>query len=245
MNKVVSLLVTSSLISSALLFSGCKKKEAAGQGSAAPSGTAASGAPTAPAPSAPTAADEAAAKEAAAKEAAERAAAEKAEKQALLAYSAMEDKYLNDPKGQWAVAAKASSSFGDADKAPPDSKDSSTPWQATGAPNGNTWSNNQQDMGFDWLEAGFAKPVVAAEVRLVLAGTIGALSKVEAIDEAGAAHEVWSGTDDTKRETRGPRTWVALPVPKGDYKTAKVKVTFANAVAKGYKEVDAVQLVEE
>src|SRR3982751_2520405 len=38
---------------------------------------------------------------------------ERAEKQAALDYATMEDSYLNDPKGQWAKAATASSTFGE------------------------------------------------------------------------------------------------------------------------------------
>jgi eukaryotic-like serine/threonine-protein kinase len=171
------------------------------------------------------------------------ASAEEQRRQALLDYSTMEDRYLHDPKGQWASSAIASSTYNNAD---PTTKSGYTPLQATGGPDGVTWSNNNMDMGFDWLELSFATPVAATELRLVLVhGTLGALTKIEAIDIEGTSHLVWKGLDDTKRDDRGPRTWVIKPVPKSSQKTAKVKLTFANAVAPGYREVDAVQLVSE
>ncbi len=230
----------------------CKKKE---KGAAEEAGGAAKEAaptPTEPAgsdsESGSAGSDSAAAAEAEAKAkaaAAEEADAEKAQKQAALDYATMEDKYLNDAKGQWATAAKASSAFGSAGKEPPESTASSTPFQTTGAPNGDTWTNDHQDMGFDWLELTYANPVHATELRIVQRAGVGSLAKVELFDEAGAAHEIWSGTDDAKQDRRGPRTWVVRTFEKTPYKAVKAKLTFANAVVPGYKEVDAVQLVGE
>lgn len=173
----------------------------------------------------------------------ERKQRERERKQELLAYATMEERYLSDAKGQWATSARASSSFGSAGKEPPASHSSNTPWQATGAPNGESWSNDHQDMGIDWLELVYERPVVATEVRAVLTGEIGAVSKVELTDEAGVTHEVWSGTDDTTPDRRGPRTWLVRTFPPTASKIVKVKLSFANAVATGYKEVDAVQLI--
>lgn len=222
----------------------CKKKEKGAAEEAGGSAKEAAPTPTEPAAGSAAGSNANADAEAKAAEAAE-ADAEKAQKQAALEYATLEDKYLNDPKGQWATAAKASSSFGSAGKEPADSTASNTPFQATGAANSETWSNDNQDMGFDWLELTYAKPVAATEVRVVMRQGVGSLAKVELFDEAGAAHEIWAGTDDSKQDRRGPRTWVVRTVEKTPYKTNKVKVTFANAVVPGYKEVDAVQLVGE
>ena len=61
-------------------------------------------------------------------------------KKDLLEYSTMEDQYLNDPKGR-ATSAKASAYYGEGSKST-----SNAPSNAMGAPNGETWSNAQQDM---------------------------------------------------------------------------------------------------
>lgn len=172
---------------------------------------------------------------------------ERAEQQAKLDYATMEDDYLNDAKGQWASMAKASSAFGDANAAPADSHDGNTPWQATGAPNGDNWNNNNQDIGFDWIELAYANPVKATEVRAVTTDNEAAesLSKIELIDTDGAAHAIWSGLSETKQDARGARTWIVHKFDPTPYQVKSVKLTFANNVASGYKQVDAVQLIGE
>lgn len=163
-------------------------------------------------------------------------------KQKALAYSQMEDKFINDPKAQWAATAKASSSFGD-----PKPSDQSIPSNATGAVDGKEWTNNNQTIGFDWLEAGFAKPVSATEVRAVITAgdEVEAMTKVELQDTEGKWHTVWEGISDVKVDDRGPRTWFVKTFPKTEYKVQAVKYTIANNVEPGYKNIDAVQLVGE
>lgn len=248
MNKIAALVAMIGLA----LGSGaaCKKKDKVEPSATAPAADSAAGSAAAEGSATPAekaAAEKAAAEKAAADKAAEdeAAAADKADKQAKLEYAQMEDRYLNDPKGQWASEAKASSSFGSANEAPADSKDSNTPWQVTGAPNGNSWSNNNQEMGIDWIQVKFAKPVTATELRVVQTGGVGSVSKIELFDEAGAAHEIWAGADETTTEKRGQRTWLVKTFEKTAYKVAGAKVSFANAVVSGYKEVDAIQIVGE
>ncbi|WP_133499434.1 hypothetical protein [Cognatilysobacter terrigena] len=166
-----------------------------------------------------------------------------ADAQAKLAYAEMEDRYINDAHGQWAASAKASSSFGDADKLPPDSNEPNTPVHAAGAPDGNTWLNNRQDMGFDWIEAKFAKPVNATTVRVAFEKGVKTAHQIDLIDTTGASHTVWTGLSDVQDETRGPRSWFVRSFDTTPYKVAAVKVTVANAVQPGYKAIDAIQLV--
>lgn len=171
----------------------------------------------------------------------------RAEQQAKLDYATMEDGYINDAKGQWATSARASSSFGDANDEPADSQSSNTPWQATGAPNGDAWNNDHQDIGFDWLELAYEKPVKATGVRVVTADSEAAesISKIELIDIEGKASTIWSGLSDTRQDERGARTWVVRNFGATPQLVKAVKLTFANNVARGYKQVDAVQLIGE
>ena len=228
MNK--GILVLSAALSLALVA--CKQHEAAPAGEAAPA--------NAPAPVAavePTAASA---------EPSEQDRA-RAEQQAKLDYATMEDGYINDAKASWAVTAKSSSSFGDANNAPVDSQDGNTPWQATGAPNGKDWTNNSQDIGFDWIELGYANPVKAKEVRVATNGHEAAesINRIELVDTDGTAHTVWSGLSENKQDPRGARTWIVQKFDATPYQVKSVKLTFANNVANGYKQVDAVQLVGE
>lgn len=171
----------------------------------------------------------------------------RAEQQAKLDYATMEDGYLNDANGHWAASASASSSFGSANEAEPDAHVSNTPWQATGAPNGDTWTNNSQNVGFDWIQLKYANAVKPAEVRAVLNGSNAppSITRIELIDTTGKSHVIWSGLSDSKRDERGQRTWFVRKVENPGYTTDTVKLTFANNVSSGYKEVDAVQLVAQ
>lgn len=168
--------------------------------------------------------------------------AERAEKQAALDYATMEDTYINDPHAQWASAAKASSTFGD-DHGDPAQSNLAT--NVAGAVDGKTWTNNHQDIGMDWLETSFDKPTAATEVRVVFPGGDGveAVTKVELQDTDGAWNTVWSGLSDVKQDRRGTRTWFVRKFDKTPYQVKAVKITIANNVERGYKVVDAVQLV--
>jgi hypothetical protein len=168
---------------------------------------------------------------------------ERAKKQAKLDYATMENDYLNDALGQWAESAKASSTYGD-DKGT--ALTNYLPAEVVGAPNGKTWWNNHTDMGFDSVEATYAKPVHATEVRIVCSDSaVQSISKVEVQDTAGGWSTVWSGLNSAKPELNGPRNWFVKKFPKTSTQVKAVKVTFANNLAAYYKEVDAIQLIGE
>lgn len=134
---------------------------------------------------------------------------ERAEKEAKLAYSMMEDQYINDTKAQWATSAKASSTFGEKGDSMPKTPEESRAWKATGKPDGYEWSQLNHDTGMDWLELGFATPVQATAVRAVFISSeaVESIAKVELIDVSGATIPVWSGLSDVKPDQRGDRTW--------------------------------------
>jgi hypothetical protein len=221
--------LVSSLLLSVLALTACQKKQAAPAAEAPPA------AAPAPAPS-PAAAP---APQPSAQD------AEKAEKQAKLDYAMMEDSFLNDPKGQWAASAKASSTFGEKPEAPPETPDKSDAWKLTGKPDGGIWNNNNQDIGFDWIELSYGKPVHATEIRAVFTGdeSVKSVTKAELLHADGTAQTIWSGLSDLAEDRRGNRTWFVRKFEKTAQPVTAVKLTFANNVATGYKEVDAVQLI--
>ncbi|TXI90840.1 MAG: hypothetical protein E6Q34_08295 [Burkholderiaceae bacterium] len=225
MKKISSLMLTLLCIA----FAGCHKKNPEASGASTNAVEVASAAANAPAPvSKPEVLTE--------------EQEEMKRKKDLLDYSVMEDQYLNDAKAQWATSAKASGYYGEGSKST-----SNAPANATGAPNGETWSNAQQDMGFDWLEVSYEKPVNATEVRAVFTSShaVESVTKLELQDADGKWNLLWSGVSDQKYERRGPRTWFVRKFDKTAYKVKAVKFTFANNVSRGYKEADAVQLVGE
>lgn len=162
-----------------------------------------------------------------------------ARKQAKLEYTVMEDKYMSDPRAQWAASATSSSSY---QKGESEARRATS---AIGPIDDKQWRNDQTDIGFDWIELGYAKPVNATEVRMVIAdsATAESLTKVELQDTDGKWNTIWSGISETKVDERGPRTWLVRSFEKTAYKVKAVKYTFANTVSVGHKEVEAAQLL--
>ncbi len=214
----------------ATALAACKKKEEAAPVEAPPAPAAAAVPAPAPAPAAP-----------AAEQTDEQRAL--AKKQALLDYSVMEDKYINDPRAQWAETAKASSVFGDEGGKEPSS--SNLAKNAAGPSDSQEWTSGGYDRGFDTLELTYAKPVNATEVRIVVPYAQGAaaISKVELHDADGKWQTAWSGISDVKKDERGNRTWFIRTFDKTAYKANGVKITFANNLEHDYKKVESVQLV--
>lgn len=167
------------------------------------------------------------------------------ERKQLMDYAMMEDKYLNDPRGQWASGAKASSTFGDDGKSGP--ADSNLAKNAQGKVDGESWTNNNQNIGFDWLETSYDKAVSANEVRVVFENGNGveAISKIELQEPSGNWVTVWTGISDQKVDRRGNRSWFVRSFEKTSFKTKAVRVSVANNLQHGYKVIDAVQLVGE
>ena len=165
------------------------------------------------------------------------------EKQERYDYGAMEDKYINDARAQWAATASASSTYGD----PKPDDGNRAQVGAIGPVDGKHWINNNIEIGFDWIELGYAKPVQASEVRLVLDDGHGAeaISKVELQDTEGKWNTIWSGLSEVKADKRGSRTWFIRSFAKTPYKVKAVKYTIANNVERDHKYVNAAQLVGE
>lgn len=222
------------VVLSASLVLGCSKKE--------PAATAPAAAPTAPAP-APAPAAAAAPAPAPAED------PEVAAKRKAMEFALREDGYKNDPLGQWATGAKASSTYaGDGANA----SAGYHPMRATGAPDvqragdaSEAWASKTSDAGIEWLELSYAKPVNATELRIRQNDAPGAIVKVELFDAAsGAAHTVFQGPDATAYEP-GAIAWLNIKFDKTPYKTQRVKITLATNAVPGWNEIDAVQLVGE
>jgi hypothetical protein len=168
------------------------------------------------------------------------ASAETTAKLAGAAWALKQDEIKNDPKGQWAVQAKASSTYNDAQ--------GTSGWsanQATGAPNvdkyaddGNAWTSKTPDGGIEWLDLKYPKPVHAEEVRVRESFGSGAVIKVEIFDEQGAPHTVWAGNDPTT-----DLNYLLVKFPKTTFTSDRVKITLATNVVPGWNEIDAVQLI--
>jgi hypothetical protein len=161
-------------------------------------------------------------------------------KRAQIEWALKQDEIKNDPRGQWAVEAKASSTYNDAQGAAPYAAS-----QATGTPNvenygsnNAAWTPKTPNGGIEWLDLQFAKPVHATTVRVRESSGSGAIIKVDLFDEKGAAHTVWTGIDPTT-----DLNYLTVEFPRTAFKTSRVKVTLATNTVSGFKQIDAVQLI--
>ncbi|HVT61290.1 MAG TPA: hypothetical protein VHR45_23205 [Thermoanaerobaculia bacterium] len=168
------------------------------------------------------------------------AAAETTAKLAAAQWALRQDEIKNDPDGQWAVEASASSSYNNAK-----GNDNWSAMQATGAPNveryaddGRAWAPSTPDGGIEWLDLKYVKPVHASEVRVRESAGSGAVIKLELFDQAGTPHLIWSGNDPTTE-----LNYLIIKFKPTDYLADRVKVTLATNVIPGWNEIDAVQLV--
>jgi hypothetical protein len=161
-------------------------------------------------------------------------------KRVQIEWALKQDEIKNDPNGQWATQAKASSTLKDAQGDAPFS-----PNQVTGPPNiegygnnGSAWTPKTPDAGIEWLDLQYRKPVHATAVRVRESYGSGVVMKIEVFDEQGAPHTVWTGADPTK-----DLDYLIAEFPKTAFKTGRVKLTLATNVVGGMNEIDAVQLV--
>lgn len=171
--------------------------------------------------------------------------AEKAAQAKKDAAANSDDSYLNDEKGQWAIAAQASSSY-----ASNGGKNASwSPEQMLGAPNvknygdnGNAWASKEQDKGMEWVKLTFEKEVNANEIRIKETYNPGAISKIELIDTKNMNHTVYESNANAKDKKM---QYLVASFEKTPYKTKTVKITIDSKAVSGWNEIDAVQLVGE
>lgn len=171
---------------------------------------------------------------------------ELAARKAAVEQALAESKITSDPKGQWATSAEASSAYGDG-------KDlaSYSAWQATGAPNvesygdnGAAWTSNLADAGIEWLQVGFEKPVHATGIRIRQSYAPGAIVRIDLLDESGALHPVFEGVDETPSSGNGI-VWFERTFEKTAFLANGAKITLATNAVPEWNEIDAVQLLGE
>jgi hypothetical protein len=141
------------------------------------------------------------------------------------------------PIRQWASSASASSEFGSSD------------WsaqQAVGEPNTaacgdqiTAWASADYD-GVDWLDVGFATPVVPTQINIHESYTPGSIIKVEVRDTDGTFHTVWEDTPNSVSQC--PRVFT-VNVSNIDFKVTSVLISVDQSVLADWDEIDAVELV--
>lgn len=157
----------------------------------------------------------------------------------------IDETYINDVNGQWAISAKASSTY--ASKTGENA--SWAPEQMIGEPNvkaygdnGFAWASKDQDKQREWVKLIFEKEVNAIEVRIKQTYNPGAITKIELIDTDKNSHVVYENTAE-KRDAS--MQYLVASFEKTAYKTKTIKITIDSPSVSGWNEIDAVQLVGE
>lgn len=154
-----------------------------------------------------------------------------------------EKEIIDDPQGQWAAGATASSSY---------SENSGTinmaPRQATGAPDvqllslaGEGWGPSRENAGYEWLELTYEIPVHATGIKIRETHSCGCVVMVQLKDTNGKYHLKWAGDDRLILKIN----WLILDFPATGYLTDTVRVTLDTTLVENWKTIDAVQLVGE
>lgn len=121
------------------------------------------------------------------------------------------------------------------------------PWsaaRATGPPdcdprtdNENAWASAAADMGEQWLEVVYERPLRDA-ARIHEVCVAGAVSRVTAVDERGGRHDLWAGVDPTTQ----PGVF-EVAFPPTSYRVRALRITLDTDRRPGWSEIDTVELV--
>ena len=105
-----------------------------------------------------------------------------------------------------------------------------------GADDARAWATLQPDAGPEWLELEYESPVDVGGVIIHQNLAPGAVAKVEALDEAGAATVLWEGNDTGRK-------FVMRIEANPKVRARRLKVTLDTRRVSGWNEIDAVGLV--
>ncbi|MCP9451530.1 MAG: hypothetical protein NNA23_02485 [Nitrospira sp.] len=151
-----------------------------------------------------------------------------------------EEEVLADSKGQWATQAVASTQY---------RPDEYSARQATGQPDVPTYSDSKRawtpssaERQEEWLDLTFANPVYATEVRVRQTLNPGSIVKIAAADSSGTWHRLWEG-EDPNRYAKDRIAWFIVRFPPTAFPVQRIKIHLYTPAVKGWKQIDAVQLV--
>jgi hypothetical protein len=138
---------------------------------------------------------------------------------------------------QWASSATASSEYGNPDWAAV---------QAAGAPDTpgcgdhtTAWASFDW-ITVEWLEVGFATPVIPTRINIHQTYNPGSIVRVEVKDTAGVYHTVYTATPVVMDICPYP---LSVVIPEFSHPVEAVRITLDQSRLQSWNEIDAVELV--
>ncbi|MDQ7780744.1 MAG: hypothetical protein RDV41_13700, partial [Planctomycetota bacterium] len=104
---------------------------------------------------------------------------------------------------------------------------------------GKGWAAQRPDDGVEWIVVRYNTPVFPVLVRVKETLEPGLVTRVDGIDGVGNNYLLWQGTDPTKAGTE----YFEIKTARTQRAIDKLKVTIDTARAKGWSEIDAIELV--
>ena len=102
----------------------------------------------------------------------------------------------------------------------------------------NAWASKRGNMGMQWLELDYRKPMKVHLIRVFEVNRPGALAEVVGYDEQGKAHSLWKGVDPTKQ----PGIF-EFKIKPTDFRVARLRLILDTNRVSGWNEIDAVEIV--
>ena len=121
--------------------------------------------------------------------------------------------------------------------------------QAAGAPDvpgladdPKAWCPTAAKGSLDWIELTYERPVRATEVRVRQSFLPGCVVRIEGLEPDGSEHVLWEGSDSNAYPP-DQIAWLAVRWPATAFLVQRVRLTLDMSLIKGWKQIDAVQLV--
>jgi hypothetical protein len=153
-----------------------------------------------------------------------------------------EEAIRTESLGQWAETAKASSEYWHKDYSAAHA--TGEPDVPTHSDHTHSWSPSASERNLEWLDLTFFRPVYATAVRVRQSFNPGSIIRVEAFEANGASRVLWEGKDPN-RYPKDQIAWLLVNFPRTEFPVRRIRLSLDTPAFKGWRQIDAVQLVGE
>ena len=102
----------------------------------------------------------------------------------------------------------------------------------------NAWASARADMGMQWIDLGFGKPMRVESLRIFEVCVAGAVVQIDGVTESGARRRLWAGHDPLTE----PGVF-EVPIRTMREPMSRIRIHLDTNAHSGWNEIDAVELV--